>query len=480
MSTVLETSRRARDDLFLHFKNKLEVAYHLNRKIVSFQANKEEPIFRWFKYKEGFSSSLVKYFLQEYGGKGKRILDPFAGAGTTLFTAQEMGWQSFGIELLPVGIFAMQTRQSALSTPAEEMRKYAKDFFQVLKTNSEIYSAETRKCINHISITKGAFPKKTETVLNLFLDFCDSIKNKPVQTLLRFAAFSILEEISYTRKDGQYLRWDYRCDRNLSGKPFDKGTILSFEEALLRKVEQIAVDIGPGDNNFLFDVAKNEQKKPEHPINIIEGSCLSELPKFEDEFFDLIVTSPPYCNRYDYTRTYALELVYLGLDSKQIRDLRQTMLSCTVENKEKTEQLRTMYRLLEREDDFEKVLRTYGNSKAMFEVNKVLGELNREKLLNNTNVPRMVKNYFFEMCFIIFELARITRSGGHCVMVNDNVRYGGEEIPVDLILSEFAEQFGWHVEKILVLPRGKGNSSQQMGHYGRTEIRKGVYLWRKK
>jgi hypothetical protein len=426
MSTVVKTSRQARDDLFLQYKSKLEIAYNLNRKIVSFQANKDEPFFRWFKYKEGFSSSLVKHFLQECGGNGKRILDPFAGAGTTLFTAQEMGWQPFGIELLPVGVFAMQSRQSAIDAPAEEIREYAKKFFHALKTNPDIYKKETKTYINHVSITKDAFPKKTEKSLNLFLDFCDSIENERVRTLLRFAAFSVLEEISYTRKDGQYLRWDYRSGRNLSGKPFDKGTIFSFEEALLRKIDQIVADIVPNDSRFLFDVTEREQNKPNPPINIIEGSCLLELPKFENEHFDCIITSPPYCNRYDYTRTYALELVYLGLDSKEIRDLRQTMLSCTVENKEKTNQLRTLYQSLHREKDFEKVLQTYNHSAAMSEVNEVLTELNREKLLNNTNVPRMVKNYFFEMCFLVFELARITKRGGYCGMVNDNVRYGGE------------------------------------------------------
>lgn len=479
MRTEIQISGKAREDLFSRFQNKLEVAHHLSRKIVSFQANKEEPFFRWFKYKEGFSSALVKYFLQEYGGNGKRILDPFAGAGTTLFTAQEMGWQSFGVELLPVGIFAVKSRQSAMDAQAEKMREYVRNFFHVQKNHPDIHPKEVKAHIHHISITKDAFPEKTEKLLNLFLDFCDSIKDEPIRTLLRFAAFSVLEEISYTRKDGQYLRWDYRSGRNLSGKPFDKGTIFSFEEALLRKTDQIVSDIEPDDNLFLFDITDNERKKPEHPIHIIEGSCLSELPKFENEYFDFIVTSPPYCNRYDYTRTYALELIYLGLDSQQIRDLRQTMLSCTVENREKTEQLRTMYRSLKREKDFETVLWTYNNSAAMTEINEGLDQLNREKLLNNTNVPRMVKNYFFEMCFILFELARITKSGGYCVMVNDNVRYGGEEIPVDLILSEFAEQLGWQVEKIFVLPRGKGNSSQQMGNYGRTEIRKSVYIWKK-
>jgi len=38
---------------------------------------------------------------------------------------------------------------------------------------------------------------------------------------------------------------------------------------------------------------------------------------------------------------------------------------------------------------------------------------------------------------------------------------------------------GFRVENILVLPNGKGNSSQQMGQYGRDILRKGVYVWRK-
>ena len=204
------------------------------------------------------------------------------------------------------------------------------------------------------------------------------------------------------------------------------------------------------------------------------------VPKLEDEFFDFIVTSPPYCNRYDYTRTYALELVYLGNNTDQVRNLRQAMLSCTVENKEKVDFLNQFYSSIGKQETFDRVIEVYNNSNAMTEVNSVLDELNKLEKLNNTNITRMVRNYFLEMCFVVYEMARITKSGGYCVMVNDNVRYGGEEIPVDLILSEFAENFGFNINKIFVLPRGKGNSSQQMGNYGRTEVRKCVYLWQKR
>ncbi len=64
-------------------------------------------------------------------------------------------------------------------------------------------------------------------------------------------------------------------------------------------------------------------------------------------------------------------------------------------------------------------------------------------------------------------------------MVNDNVRYAGASVSVDLILSEMAERLGLIVDGILVLPNGKGNSSQQMGEHGRQALRKCVYVWRK-
>lgn len=476
MINTAELIPTERQQLFSRLADRLETSYNLNRKVVSFQANKDEPIYRWFKYKEGFSSALVKYFLTEYAKKPGKLLDPFAGAGTALFAGQELGWKSYGVEILPVGVFVMETREALNDIDLDNLRSTVKNLWtELAKIDSyEIY-------INHISITKDAFSEETEILLNKFLSYCSRIKDKKMQTVLKFAAFSVLEEISFTRKDGQYLRWDYRCNRDLSGKPFEKGKILSFEEALKNKLNQILNDLSPNQSINLFEQFEsdgNGHKK--HPVKFVEGSCLEELPKLENEFFDFIVTSPPYCNRYDYTRTYALELVYLGNNTDQVRNLRQAMLSCTVENKEKVDFLFQFYSSMGKQETFERVIEVYKNSNAMTEVNSVLDKLNQLEKLNNNNITRMVRNYFLEMCFVIFEMARITKTSGYCVMVNDNVRYGGEEIPVDLILSEFAENFGFNINKIFVLPRGKGNSSQQMGNYGRTEVRKCVYLWQKK
>jgi hypothetical protein len=155
------------------------------------------------------------------------------------------------------------------------------------------------------------------------------------------------------------------------------------------------------------------------------------------------------------------------------------MLSCTVENKSKQETLYESYKEIGKEVDFDIIEKVFFNQKALQEVLVILDDYSKQNKLNNAGIARLVRNYFYEMCFVVYELARTLKPGGTIVMVNDNVRYAGEEVPVDLILSDMAESFGLTVKRIWTLGRGKGNSSQQMGNHGRTELRKCVYIWEK-
>src|SRR3990172_8960440 len=97
--------------LFEHFKSKFVVQHSLTRPLVSFQANKSRPVYRWYKYKEAFSASLVEHLLHKYGISKGTILDPFAGSGTALFAASEAGMNADGIELLPIGQEIIATKK---------------------------------------------------------------------------------------------------------------------------------------------------------------------------------------------------------------------------------------------------------------------------------------------------------------------------------------------------------------------------------
>ena len=149
------------------------------------------------------------------------------------------------------------------------------------------------------------------------------------------------------------------------------------------------------------------------------------------------------------------------------------------ENKTKKEYLAVKYRDLYRSDLYDRILEIFRTQEALREVLDLLSSARDRGQLNNNNIPNMVENYFFEMNIVIHELSRILTPGGRVYMVNDNVQYMGEEVPVDLILSDFAESAGMKLDWIWILPKGKGNSSQQMGQFGRVEIRKCLYVWSK-
>ena len=457
----------ARSTLYNEYSHIIKINEKLNRSIVSNQANKNIPFYRWLKYKEAFSCDLVEFVLNRFKPSGisnPKVLDPFTGMGTTLTSALKAGWCATGIEILPLGTASIQARLIAQTVNLKEFEKQ----LNKLKNCKFSKSSSCNYHFPHIRITEKAFPKETETAISIYQDLISNIKDRKVRYLFRFACLSVLEEVSFTRKDGQYLRWDSRSERSLKSK-FNKGFIPDFKTAIIKKLI------------IMFeDIKHRSEWKISSQIELIEGSCLRELPKLKDCQFHLVLTSPPYCNRYDYTRTYALELAFLGCDDDDIKNLRQDLLSCTVENKTKRNILALEYASQNRRDFYEAVVDAFEKQEAVQEVLKILYKLRDEGQLNNNNIPQMIENYLFEMSFVIHELARVLTVGGHIVMVNDNVQYNGEEVPIDLILSDFAKSAGLSVDNIWVLPKGKGNSSQQMGTHGRNEIRKCVYIWSKK
>ena len=72
----------------------------------------------------------------------------------------------------------------------------------------------------------------------------------------------------------------------------------------------------------------------------------------------------------------------------------------------------------------------------------------------------MITTYFIDMQKVITEWFEVLVPGAKVAMVVDNVRFEGEFIPVDLVLSEMAEEVGFEVKEIIVA-RYIGNSSQQ-------------------
>lgn len=474
-SVASETARIELEDRYKHL---LVETDRFDRKTVSFQANKQTLLHSWIKYREGFSAELVRRLIDEFGlTTGQAILEPFSGSATTLLVAKTHGISATGCEILPVCHLSWKAKSRVYDYSIEELRS----IYSIIQ---ELEYPDTNIKFPHIAITDTAFSDDTENHLMYLTQWVDESEiSENAKILLKLLLTSVLESISFTQKDGQFLRWDQRSGklrrrnekRERDGKKLvkgiHKGDLPTVKNALLDALSVVIADIEELQTRVL--------EKIEGSQVLIEGSTLSELPKLDPEQFDAVITSPPYCNRYDYTRTYALELAYLGIGETEIRDLRHTQLSCTVENKSKIEELRDIYKNLDREKDFDRILSVVHGNPVFCEVNNALKIRSEMGEVNNAGVLNMVEGYFTELCFVFAEMYRTCKPGAHIAIVNDNVRYSGEIIPVDLLSTDIASSLGFEPVKVYVLKQRKGNSSQQMQRYGREALRKSITIWKK-
>lgn len=457
-----------------------EITDRFNRQSVSYQLSKKDCLHRWLKYKEGFSADLVRILLSDFPlQKGDIVADPFMGSGTTALVSVLNGYNSLGFDILPMSKVAIQAKTLIYEYDITELQEILDEVAAL-----DVPSSYTKKT-PEISITKDGYPVATSEELAYYKEyFSHSSYSSNAKTLLELCTLNSLERISYSAKDGQYLRWDWRCPKIIEAsearakagrKPFvvklDKGELPSLKQALSEELKLVIEDI-----KYL---QKSDKQKFDAKCKFIEGSALFELPKIENDTISAVISSPPYCNRYDYTRTYAMELAYLGITEEGIRQLRQELLSCTVENKSKTELLKDFYASIGRTETYEKVMKLVRGNKALQEINQALKRRNENGEINNKGVLKMVDGYFTELAFLFAELYRACKSGAYIAFVNDNVRYAGEVIPVDYLTTNLAEEIGFKPVKIYTLRQQKGNSSQQMKKYGRIALRKSITIWRK-
>src|SRR3989338_11338822 len=152
MPITLDKIEELNKNLEKRFRDKLVVNYDLKRTLVSFQANKKTPGYRWYKFKEGYSSALVDYVLDKLDIKSGKVLEPFAGSGTSLFASAERGLVSVGVELLPFGSEIVEVRKIIFeSNNHGQLIKFLQDWVDKRPWEKE----KGGRKINHLKITNS-------------------------------------------------------------------------------------------------------------------------------------------------------------------------------------------------------------------------------------------------------------------------------------------------------------------------------------
>lgn len=425
----LYPSGSKREEIEEKFENTIHEELKLGS-LVSYVGNKNIPFLRIYRYKEAFAFNFVKAFLRRFeASPDDYVFDPFSGLGTTMFTSMLSGMPSVGIDKLPVAYFISKTLPLLLLLNENELKEMWMSLIPMIE------KSQPADVAMDVPIMKVAFNEETLLTLRKLKSTIDVLPD-PYRDIFLLLFFSILEECSFTSKDGQFLR--LKRNKRLSNPV----------EAMSRKVAQVEEDVRRI-KMFFSHSSIDEKIMPD--VYLGDTRDLSDI-KFRKKP-TIIITSPPYANRYDYTRTYSLELCFHFVKNfEELKAIRFGILRSHIESKIKR-----------------------GEIPPHPVIKEVVESLGRKKL-NNPKIPGMIVTYFIDMQKVIKEWFKVLAPGAKVAMVVDNVRFEGELIPVDLVLSEMAEEAGFEVKEIIVA-RYKGNSSQQMKKYGKVPVRESIVIW---
>jgi hypothetical protein len=115
------------------------------------------------------------------------------------------------------------------------------------------------------------------------------------------------------------------------------------------------------------------------------------------------------------------------------KTLCQLVLTSILEEVSYTRKLENHSRSIGQYKRYQTILSVVQNNSVFKEINQALQTRWQRGDINNKGVLTMVEQYFTELTFVFAELFRTCQSKAYVVFVNDNVRYGGEVIPVDLL-----------------------------------------------
>jgi hypothetical protein len=389
---------------------------------VNFKESSTHPIHRWFRYREGFSPSI----LQTVSG-ASRLYDPFSGCGTALIEAKRQGIEGIGTEINPLAVFVARVKTKSYSTKSQrEFRLLAKEI--LTKNEHNLWP------VPNMPLLPRLFQKEALDELQRIRNCIEQSGSHRVKELLFLCWLNILEKCSNVFKEGNGLKY-----RNKRRRPHKYETIPDnvwvpkyFGPSILEFVRNAWTEQCGIVSNDLENLPKGKTRS-----KIIEMSCLSRNVVTKVGSCDAAVFSPPYANRFDYFEAFKLELWMGGFvtSSEQVQELRQRSMrnNLTVADGDFAywEPLESFLELME------------GDSSSV-----------------RMGIKNTLRGYFNDVRSLAQHLHQILRSQGKMVCVVGNSAYAGVVVPTDILCAIlFAEQ-GFHITGIKVA-RHLTVSSQQ-------------------
>ena len=376
---------------------------------VNFKESMTVPIHRWYGYKEGFSPSFVNGFITEHRHTDKDVIfDPFGGVGTTGLEAIIMGHNAYLMDVNPLGLMASKIKTSFDRDKVPAVSRSIKNL-------RECQSYPISVDIPNATVQKYFDPETWSSLLQLKSFIQD--QEASLHNFFTLALLSLIEEISTHHKNGNGVK-----KKRFIPAPCN---FFSLRDKFIKRVEL-----------YLSDIKSTER------VGCCEIFSQSNLnPYILPNKADIVLTSPPYANCFDYSKVYLTEL-WVGGFFEQKSD--QTTF------RENSVISHVHYRWKPRNEQFGSKL-----------VNDVIIPILQQETLWSPGIIPMLRGYFADMGKFLANLSQNLNDDATVGIVVGNSVYGGTPIATDLILAKQAEELGFTVKQIKVYRRVIA-SSQQM------------------
>ncbi len=383
----------------------------------------------WYRFVLSFPPHLVRDYLQRFGlNANNRVLDPFCGTGTTLVECKKLGIPSVGIEANPMAFFASQVKVDWGVDPdglLRHARMVAKRTLGKLRDEGIDDDADDLPLFSTRRNVSLRLRTLSTDAWKLLLR--DSISPLPLhKTLVLLETLEEQEDERFSRHERVALakalvfgisNLHFGPEVGVRPGKADAPVIATWLKGVLAMVEDLE--------------ELQSRARTEALVQRADSRCLSKI--LEPKLVDAVITSPPYPNEKDYTRTTRLESVLLGFirSKHDLRSLKQSLVRSNTRSVYKSDRDDL---LVAEHTEIQRIAEAIENRRI--ELGKTSGF---ERLYG-----RVTKLYFGGMARHLAELRTILRSGARLAyVVGDQASYLQVMIRTGKLMAEIAESLGY-------------------------------------
>lgn len=372
----------------------------------TFADNVSLPIHRWFKYSAGFSALWAReMILREKANGRKTVFEPFTGSGTVVVEGEICGLQAIGVEAHP---FIARVAKAKLHWKTDPQAFL--DYTQIILAQAKVRSGDAS---HYPPLIAKCFPVKTITQLDcLRQSLQETMDGSAASELAWLALASILRGCSPVGT----AQWQYILPNKSKAKALDPF------ESFANKVSLMA-----------RDMLSFQKSTPDIPA-ILYWEDARQCSSVPDSWADLIITSPPYANNYDYADATRLEMSFFG-DIQGWSDLQDSVRKYLI---------RSCTQHVAKQNT-EAILESPELEPIRSEIKQVCQLLEIERLGHGGKKAyhSMIAAYFQDMAWTWTALRRVTKDGALvCFIIGDSAPYG-IHTPVDRWMGELAMAAGF-------------------------------------